>query len=294
MESATDSTAPDEPYSAPAEADAASPVHGQRLVILRRIIVFSAIAVFFYVFKPIAAIYACLILSIAVHELGHLIAGLLCGYSLVSIRIGAIEIRHLDLSQVPPVEKWNLQLSRFAFHWLSGATRMLPIRYPLPRLLIRHVIFILGGLFANVAAILLALPIARLDTGVGAAAKGFIALSGLLIVSNVLIPSARRGLETDGLQLIRLLFSRSRRRSHLFLLTLVGRVAAIRQFASIGDLGRSQEELQSILSAADELIDSTTDPAQQQNLAGLRDAIRNGLTAIAAASARSAFGKTDS
>jgi hypothetical protein len=266
------------------EAIAVQPQTRRQLKTLRRVILLSAIAAFFYVFKPFAAVYVLLILAITVHELGHLIAGRLCGYRLVSFRVGPVEVRHLNLLQVPPSEKWTWQLHESPSSWVSGATIMLPTSHPVSKLMGRHLIYIIGGLVANLMAAFLVLPIARLDTGVGAAGKGFIALSGLLILGNVL-PTARRGHETDGRQIYGLLFNKNRREAQLFLLTIVGRLAAVHRFASNRDVASAWRELQMILTTADRLIDSATDADVRERIVTVRDSLLKSLPTLAAANA---------
>lgn len=152
---------------------------------------------------------AVLLLCILVHELGHLVAGVLVGFRFISIRVGPLRVEHTG---------------QMSWHWTWRAlTSGVTVSYPVSQRGVRWRLFasVAGGPAANlVSAFLVHQILPDGSSMLIAAGFFFIGLSTLIGVTNLL--SFRSGEPVpDGLQLWILLFSRKRRERLIFILSFL-------------------------------------------------------------------------
>lgn len=188
-------------------------------------------------------LYAFLLSLILVHELGHLTAGLLCGFRLVRIRVGPCIFE--------PASKLNDQrLTLWKWHWAmrdlcSGSVLMRATKRAMSRTSRRYFMYLLAGPLANLGVALVAFRIAGQETTIGGIAKYFVIGSVLLGVGN-LLPFKRKNLESDGRKLIALLFSKEKRQALLFELTLLERIQEVRTLYQEGQIRLSCDKAEEI------------------------------------------------
>jgi len=175
--------------------------------------------------------YLCSLVLILVHELGHLAAGLACGLRLNRFRISGLEFERTGFLQSKQVGHWRWYWKWF-YLW-SGWIAMHAKPVALTRTRLRYCVYLLGGVLANFLSACLAWPIAREDSPAGGIAKFFIIGSLLMVVGN-LIPFQKLSLESDGKQLLTLIFHRPRGETRLYWWTFLARFEAIRALSDSG------------------------------------------------------------
>ena len=143
------------------------------------------------VWLPVYAVY---VLLVAVHEVGHLVTGIACGFRVKEFRVSCIRWRD------------GLELDWRGANLLSGWVNMQLTR-PDDRLRLRYLLFVAAGPLANLIFATLLYPAAVHQSTWGGIAKYLFVGSILLSVVN-LIPMKVRRLTSDGLQLVKVLFGR--------------------------------------------------------------------------------------
>lgn len=212
-------------------------------------------------------LYSGLLLLILIHELGHLIAGLICGFGLVRIRVGPIGFK--------PCGKFDKQPSRWIWHhkvsdFGSGSVLMFANARALSRTASRCFLLLLAGPAANLASAFSVLPIARQETTAGGIAKYFVAGSILLVLGN-LLPLKGKHFESDGRKLIGLLFSPQARKRIVFRLTLVERIRDVQQLFRRGEVRLSCERAEEIAIESQQFPELIASAAYRRHLADFRN-----------------------
>lgn len=153
------------------------------------------------------------LLTLIVHEFGHAVADLLCGFRIVWIRVRPV--------QFSPPGKWT-----WIWRWASlrsGGVLAQLREPPGPWTVHKYFLSILAGPLANIASALVVLPFSLGYTAFSGFCVLFVAASGLFALAQ-LLPFQTRQMTSDGAKLFWLLFSRKRRNDYLFLLTLTLRL----------------------------------------------------------------------
>lgn len=132
-------------------------------------------------------LFGAVVLVTTLHELGHLIMGLLMGYRFYGFRLGPLHWR---------MENNHLSFQLRPTHGISGACLMLPP--PEMEGNGRHLLYIAGGVLANLATGILVLLL-PLEGALWSAARVFGCLSLFTVVVNAL-PFYSMGNPTDGKQ----------------------------------------------------------------------------------------------
>jgi len=152
------------------------------------------------------AVLGIYVLAVIIHELGHLIACLACGFEVDSIRVSS-----LKLTMSEP--------RRFTWHWKwsdlsSGAVGFCASGRSTSHTGIRYVLVVISGVAANAASVPLVASWADLR-GVRAEFAGcFIALTLLVAFTN-LMPFRYRDVTLDGFLLVVFLFAGKAKRNEL-------------------------------------------------------------------------------
>jgi Peptidase family M50 len=153
------------------------------------------------VFKDVAslvavwlAFYAAYVLLVAVHESGHLVVGIACGFRVKEFRVSCLRWQ----------TRWDLDWR--GMNVLSGWVNMQLTR-PDDMMRLRHLLFVTAGPLANLVFAALLYPIAARQSTLGGIAKYLFVGSTLLAVAS-LIPIKARKLKSDGLQILSTLFDR--------------------------------------------------------------------------------------
>ena len=159
--------------------------------------------------KTFFVIFALWMLSILVHELGHLVGGLLIGFRFNYVRIGPLR-----------VERSGKVTWEWTWRFLgTGATSTLPASRSALRW--RLCLFVAAGPAASLVSAFCVFKIMPRNNSMGAAVGlGFVVVSTLMGFTN-LLPIQRGGTLLDGLKLWILLFSKRRRERLIFLVTFV-------------------------------------------------------------------------
>lgn len=128
------------------------------------------------------------IILVPIHELGHLVCGLICGYKFVSFRIFNYTIIKKD---------GKLQIKKFAVPGTGGQCLLSPPDLPTDQ--IRTGLYNIGGVIANIIVLFIAFPFFFLDLNpfVKEALGVFVATDVLMILING-IPMQAVGVGNDG------------------------------------------------------------------------------------------------
>lgn len=138
----------------------------------------------------VAAMLLSLLLLIVLHEAGHLVAGLATGYRFVSFRV-------FNLTLLRDAESGRLRLKRFAVAGTGGQCLLTPPERPLAEIPVMA--YNLGGIAANLLALLIVLPImflADLHPLMREALSIFLIVDAVLLLING-IPISSGGLSND-------------------------------------------------------------------------------------------------
>jgi hypothetical protein len=153
------------------------------------------------VFKDVAsllavwlAFYVAYVLIVAVHESGHLVVGMACGFRIKEFRASCLRWQgrwRLDWWGINALSGWvNMQLTR-----------------PDDMLRLRHLLLITAGPLANLTFSALLYPLATQHSTLGGIAK-YLFLGNILFAVANLIPMKLRKRKSDGLQILSTLFDR--------------------------------------------------------------------------------------
>jgi len=206
------------------------------------------------------------IAAILVHEIGHAVAGVCCGFRLLSLRVGLVRF------QIPFSCSWEFRLTTL----LTGDAVMDFRELPGSNAAMRAIGFVAGGPVMNIVAALALLPIAIRGTAFGNLCGVFLVMSLVVAVASTMPRGA--GMPTsDGTKLLSLIFSEQRRGEILFPLTLRARMQ------EIITLCRARE-FEAGLKKTDELLQSgasspfiRADSEFHENLLKLKGVIEKGL-----------------
>lgn len=148
----------------------------------------EGVAVFLVAF---GAFLVALLVLVPIHELGHLICGLLTGYKFVSFRIFNYTILKID---------GKLHIKEFAVAGTGGQCLLTPPDRPIDEIPTGWYNF--GGVLANIIVLLIALPFFLLDLNpfVAEALGVFVATDAVMILGNG-IPRMAGGVSNDGYNL---------------------------------------------------------------------------------------------
>ena len=173
---------------------------------------------------------------VLVHEAGHIVAGLLCGFRIIAVKVGPVQL------QLPNSWDWSFR----HMSYLNGYVRAQLCAVPGPWARWRCFGFLFGGFLANVTVALLALPFSHGQTQMANILGYFILISGMVGFAQ-LIPFEVLGSRSDGSKLWSLLFNRTEREVILFKLSFRARIEEVKM------LSRA-EQLQEALAKTEEMI----------------------------------------
>lgn len=136
----------------------------------------------------VASLFISLAIIVPIHELGHLICGLLCGYKFVSFRIFNFTLLK---------ENGQLHIKKFAIAGTGGQCLLTPPDLPLDEIPTGWYNF--GGVLANIILLIIALPFffLNLNPFVAEAIGVFVATDVIMILMNG-IPMQAGGVGNDG------------------------------------------------------------------------------------------------
>jgi hypothetical protein len=169
------------------------------------------------------------VFSILLHELGHLVAGLLVGERFTSIRVGPIQVNR----------GWKI-----SWHWtrhavLTGGTSTLPVTWSG----LRWKLFFstLAGPITNIAASVLAFEVMpRYGSRYEGLSMLFVLVSGFVGVINLFSSEEHQGTMSDGLRMWVLLFDRRRRERLISIIVLLADVKQGKKIESLDAYGAGE------------------------------------------------------
>ena len=153
----------------------------------------------------IPLIFAVSFLAVAIHESGHVAAGMLVGFHFNSLRIGRIQFDR----------PFRISLYRGRGTGSGGWASLFPVKQD--KLILRAIVMLLAGPFSNLisAGLVYALPYPK-----GMLSACFLFVSALLGLMN-LVPFRNRGVFSDGGRILMLLQNRARGERWLAMLKLL-------------------------------------------------------------------------
>jgi hypothetical protein len=189
-------------------------------------IVLFAMGLFLEIFRIVFLLW---MFSILIHELGHLVAGVLVGEQFNYIRVGPIQVNR----------SW-----RISWHWtrhavLTGAASTLPVT----RSGLRWKLFFstLAGPSTNIAASVLAFEVMpRYGSRYEGLSMLFVLVSGFIGVINLFSSEEHQGTMSDGLRMWVLLFDRRRRERLISIIVLLADVKQGKKIESLDTYGAGE------------------------------------------------------
>jgi hypothetical protein len=216
------------------------------------------------------ALSAYVLAAVLVHEAGHILGGLLCGFRIIAVKVG-------------PVQLQLLQSRHQTFHRnksLYGSVHAQFRKLPGQSAKWQCIAFYFSGSLANFCAAVLVFPFAIRDTAAANIFAFFILASGFMGAAQ-LIPFEVNGVRSDGSKMYSLLFNKTKREELIFLLSLRTR------FDEIKTLVRNHR-FQEVLIKLEELIRGTetipsfrTDEQGMGKLLKLRNNLQQHLSSAA-------------
>lgn len=191
-------------------------------------------------------LYVSLLALILIHELGHLLAGLVCRFQLVDVRVGPVVYALKD------GWKWDGRQRNF----LTGHARMVASKRALDKVEWRFVLYVSGGPLANLFCGLCALPFAGEGSIHGAVASLFVFGSAILGFGNLIPLRARVG-SSDGQKLFDMAFRMKQRRQHISRLTMKVKLDDVLEAFGEGRLEEGHAMAGALLHAVSELPERT-------------------------------------
>lgn len=164
------------------------------------------------------------LLLVAVHEAGHLAAGLFCGFTAELVRVGPVALTRSASGK----RAWTWDGRPRAL--CSGEVRMRPGGGDLSRILPRYTLYILGGPIANLLAPVILFPLALTRGGLADICQFFIVGSvGMALIN--MVPSRTTLGRSDGGRVLDIVFRPDRREDLLFRFCLRARLLEIIRLA---------------------------------------------------------------
>jgi hypothetical protein len=208
--------------------------------------------------------YGLILVIVAVHEGGHVLAGLIVGFRLKEVRVGPV----LVTWNAGGKRSWKWDRRRRALG--TGRARMSPGPESWSGIGLRYSLYVLAGPMSNLLSAAMALPLAMRSDLPGTICKYFMGFSVLVGLFN-LIP--RQGLDgpSDGRILFQFLFRPKRREERLFRFCLGARLEEARRLRHESRIREAYRILRAQLELADKYLNRESDKELKKNL----DALRN-------------------
>lgn len=213
-----------------------------------------------------AGLYAMLLSLIFVHEMGHLLAGLCCGLTLVRVRVGLFEFARPG--------GWNRSLQ-----WDGAFTGAVHIRATKPvmgNVGWRYLSFVAAGPAANLLVAAMAVPFSHGDSTQAVAGKVFIFCSVAIALMN-LLPLRHQDVETDGRRFFTFLVSEQRRQQVIFKLTLMERARLFKEAFEAGALEDAGEIVEDLIRSCEVVPELAKNPNARAELLKMQGTIRRAL-----------------
>ncbi len=206
-----------------------------------------------------------------VHEAGHVVVGLLCGFRLKKVRVGPIELTF------PLKWAWRYQSNTLA----GGITQMCVAKWPTRWIGLRYFLFVLAGPGANLLFVLILIPYAHSGSVRTAVLILLVILSSFMALLN-LIPKPTFATRLDGNKLFALVFLKSRRKELLFWMSLHARVEEAIALCKAGNFPEARTELDEILMIGAEIPKFLSNTAYKRFLEDLHERLVKHIAALEA------------
>ena len=215
--------------------------------------------------------------AVLVHEAGHILGGLLCGFRIIALKVGPVQL------QLPHPWQWTLSRKRFLDGSVQAQFRKVPGLWSKWQ----SFGFLLGGSLANFCAALLIIPFAIRDTVSANVFALFILASAFVGVAQ-LIPFKVIGRLSDGAKLYSLLFNNTKREELIFLLSLRARVDEVRMLFRDRRYQEVFNKIEELISGTERIPSFRVDAHAMEKLFKLRDTLQQHLSGTVDASIQTA------
>jgi hypothetical protein len=208
--------------------------------------------------------------AVLVHESGHILGGLICGFRIIAVKIGPVQV-----SLVPSIQ-WTWHWNKFPVGYVRVQFRKMPESWAMWQL---SAFFLAGSIF-NLCVSLLLFPFAVRDNTI-ANLFAFFILASVFVGVMQLIPHKVKGWRSDGAKLCSLLFNQPKRSELIFQCSVKARFD---EFKNLYKTHRFQEALVKIeeLISGCKLIPSLQANADgMEKLSNFRDKLQQSLSGAA-------------
>lgn len=203
-------------------------------------------------------------LCLLVHEAGHAVGGLLCGFRIEEIRVGPFGLEQRT------GWKWKRSKAR----WIDGMVIAQFRELPGPSAVWQCVGIVSAGPLANLVVALLLAPFC-LSSSIAGAFAGWLAIASVFVGVLNLFPSNTRLGRSDGSKLLRLMFSRKKRKQIIFGYCVHARIGEIFALARRGEFRQAIGKLDELAAGFLEL--TGTKPEEPAFLRDLRNKLEVAL-----------------
>jgi Zn-dependent protease len=176
---------------------------------------------------------ALLIGAIAIHETGHVIANVLVGLRVASVRVGPLEVTRGKRWTTRWI--WNL--------WFSGLVRTSAASLDQRWVAARYAFAVACGPLTNLLVAGVLIFFIRSQHGIWGAAFFWLIVFNLMFGVMNFIPFSAKRHDTDGKRLIHFLFQRKRREAFEARLTYPFRLAEFKRMFESGEIDAAAEQL---------------------------------------------------
>jgi hypothetical protein len=205
--------------------------------------------------------------AVLVHEAGHAVAAVLCGFRIVAVRVGPVQLKW--------PKSWNWKLSRNDL--LSGFVAVQFRKAPGRWARWQCLAFILAGPFANFCPALLAIPLFRGETVAANIGSLFLLVSAFVGIA-AFFPYRIRGNTSDGTKVFQLLFTRRKRDELLFQFSFLCRIDEVRTLSRNRQFHQAYSKAEELLAKCGAIPRMQSNAELMKRLSNLRDSLQNQLT----------------
>jgi hypothetical protein len=208
-----------------------------------------------------------LLVTILIHEVGHILSGYLCGFQIIAVKVGPVQL------QLTNPRQWTFYRKRFFDGSVQAGFRKMPNQW----FKWQYFGFLFGGSLANFFVAIFLFPFAIRDTVI-ANIFAFIILISTFVGFVQLIPFEFKGRISDGAKLYSLFFDKAKREEFIFALSLRMRIDGVKKLIQDKRVQDALYEVEKLISGAEGIPKFNQDVQAMEKLFKFRDTLRNKLS----------------
>ncbi|HME57090.1 MAG TPA: site-2 protease family protein [Terracidiphilus sp.] len=205
--------------------------------------------------------------AVLVHEAGHILGGILCGFRIIAVKIGPVKV-----SLFPSIQ-WTWDWNRFLIGFVTVQFRKMPGPWAMWQC---SVLFLAGSIF-NLCVSFLLFPFAVRDNAIANVYAFFILISTLGGISQ-LIPFTVKGWRNDGAKLCSLFFNQTKRDELIFQCSVIARFNEFKSLYKAHRLQEALDKIEKLISGCKLIPSLQANTDGMEKLSKLRDKLQQNLS----------------